>query len=235
MDRRRAGFTLTELLVGLLVLVGFALVIFPGVSRTTVSTHRARAQRKLSNIAKASVAYCREEGGLIGAGAWSVKANRQAASIADYAAVLAFNVELNEGEIWYIDEDPANGVAIYDKSILVGEGDARFISDSVRVGSDEHGYISWTAYSPTLPAADGTTPLLWTRGLGEDGRWRADNDVWAGAGGHIAFGDGHVVWVSNTTDDESKFVDRVTAGQTTENWKRAISSTLFAGTELKSK
>ena len=39
-----------------------------------------------------------------------------------------------------------------------------------------------------------TTPIAFTRGLREDGRWDRDNAVYGSEGGHIVYLGGHVRW-----------------------------------------
>jgi prepilin-type N-terminal cleavage/methylation domain-containing protein len=235
--RKRSGFTLIELLTVIAIIGILAAVLFPGVQGVMKAAKKSSAQTKLANIGKAYVNYNNSGSGgkFIRAGAWSVTNNSQANTIDQFAAVLAFNVDLNEAELWYVEADPANESAIFPKQVLEGTGDARTIATKMSSASADNGFISWSSYSPTTRNIGTNTPLVWTRGLGTDGKWDATAGVWGSEGGHIVFGDAHVLWVSNTSDDETKFVDRVTPGQTTENWKRAITSTLFAGTELKSK
>jgi prepilin-type N-terminal cleavage/methylation domain-containing protein len=233
--RPRPAFTLIELLTVIAIIGILAAVLFPGVQGVMTAAKRSSAQSQLVNIGKGYQTFTHQGFLFVRPGAWSLAAPAQAATISDYAAVLAYHAGLNEAELWYVGADPANETALFPKQVLEGEGDARQISTRMTSPSAENGYISWTAYSPTVRGADATTPLVWTRGLGTDGKWDGAEGVWGAAGGHIVFGDGHVVWVANTSDPESQFVDRVTPGATTENWKRAVGSALFSGAELKSR
>ncbi len=235
--RKRSGFTLIELLTVIAIIGILAAVLFPGVQGVMKAAKKSSAQSKLVNIGKAYVNYNNSGSGgkFIRAGAWSVAANTQANTIEQFAAVLAFNVDLNEAELWYVEADPSNESSIFPKQVLEGAGDSRTIASKMSSPSADNGFISWSSYSPTTRNIGTNTPLLWTRGLSTDGKWDSTTGVWGSEGGHIVFGDAHVVWAANTSDEEFKFVDRVSPGQTTANWKRAITSTLFAGTELKSK
>ena len=61
------------------------------------------------------------------------------------------------------------------------------------------------------------------------------NGVWGADGGHIGYGDSHVIWTANTTDDgngQPIFLDKA-LGTATASWKKAVSA--GAVTELKSK
>jgi prepilin-type N-terminal cleavage/methylation domain-containing protein len=237
--RNRSGFTLIELLTVIAIIGILAAVLFPGVQGVMKAAKKSSAQTKLANIGKAYVNYNNSGSGgkfIRKEKAWSVTDNTNAQKIEDYAAVLAFNVDLNEAEIWYVEADPANESAIFPKQVLEGAGDNRAISPKMKSPSGDNGFISWSAYSPTTRNIGTNTPLVWTRGLGGDGKWDATNGVWGSEGGHIVFGDAHVLWVANTSDDETKFVDRVSPGQTTADWKRAISPTAYTdANELKSK
>ncbi len=235
--RKRSGFTLIELLTVIAIIGILAAVLFPGVQGVMKAAKKSSAQTKLANIGKAYVNFNNSGSGgkFIRAGAWSVAANTQASNIGEFAAVLAFNVDLNEAELWYVEADPSNESAVLPRQVLEGAGDSRTIATKVSSSSADNGFISWSSYSPTTRNIGTNTPLVWTRGLGTDGKWDSTAGVWGSEGGHIVFGDAHVLWVSNTTEAETQFVDRVTPGQTTANWKRAITATLFAGTELKSK
>jgi prepilin-type N-terminal cleavage/methylation domain-containing protein len=229
-SRTRSGFTLIELLTVIAIIGILAAVLFPGVQGVMRAAKKSSAQTKLTNIAKAYVNFNNSGSGgkFVKAGAWSITNNTQAATMAEYAAVLAFNVELNEAELWYVEADIKNESATFIKQVLTGAGDSRAIASELKTGSEANGFISWSAYAPTSRNTSSSIPLVWSRGLGTDGKWSATEGVWGSEGGHVSFGDGHVVWVSNTSDTENQFVNRTSPGTTTANWKNAVGSTTAA-------
>lgn len=233
--RNRKGFTLIELLTVIAIIGILAAVLFPGVQGVMKAAKKSSAQTKLANIGKAYVNFNNSGSGgkYIKYAAWSLTAPTSANSISDYAAVLAYNVDLNQAELWYVEADPANDTAAIPKQVLTGAVGSQTINSALSTGSADNGYISWTAYSPVSKNIGTDIPLLWTRGLGTDGKWDATKGVWAAEGGHIVFGDAHVLWVANTTDDSTKFSSKKTPGQTTSNWTEAVTAGT-APTELKS-
>jgi prepilin-type processing-associated H-X9-DG protein len=192
------------------------------------SAKRSAASTKLSNIAKSFVNFNNSGSGgsrVIAKAAWNEStAPTSADSIADYAAVLAYTVDLNDAEIWYVEADIANeSAASFPKQVLTGAVGAKSIAAAVSSPSSTTGYISWAAYVPTVRNISSTTPIVWTRGLQTDGTWSATTGVWTSEGGHVSFGDGHVTWYDNT---KGQFIDRTSpAGAPQDSWQKAVKST----------
>jgi prepilin-type N-terminal cleavage/methylation domain-containing protein len=231
---KRSGFTLIELLTVIAIIGVLAAVLFPGVQGVMKMAKKSTASTKLRNIVQAVISFS-DSKKYIKSGSWSITNNSSAGSIGEYAAVLAYNSNLNSGELWYVDADKSNENASFPKQILTGAVGAQQIDENFKNPSDAYGYHAWTAYTPTLKNVNGNVPLLWTRGLETTGTWRADDGVWGADGGHIGWGDSHVIWTENTANDGNGvalFLDR-SLGSPTPDWKKAVSEGTI--TELSSK
>lgn len=231
---KRSGFTLIELLTVIAIIGILAAVLFPGVQGVMKKAKQSTASTKLRNIVQAMISFS-DGKKYIKYAPWSVTNNSSANSITDYAAVLAYNASLNSGEIWYVDADKLNESASFPKQVLSGAVGSQTIDTNFKTPSDIYGWHSWAAYSPTSKNLDGNIPLLWSRGLSSAGAWDATTGVWGADGGHIGYGDSHVIWTATTTDDGNGvaiFLDKA-LGTATADWKKAVST----GTvnELKSK
>jgi len=224
--RNRKGFTLIELLTVIAIIGILAAVLFPGVQGVMKAAKKSSASTKLGNIGKAYVNFNNSGGGgkYIKTGTWAVATPTSATSITDFAAVLAYNVDLNQAELWYVDADPANDTATFTKQILTGAVGSQTVNSTFSTQNADNGYISWSSYTPVPKNINTDTPLVWTRGLAQTGTWSATKGVWGAEGGHIVFGDGHVVWVANTTEDANKFSSKKNPGQTTVNWTEAVTT-----------
>lgn len=208
--RKRSGFTLIELLTVIAIIGILAAVLFPGVQGVMKKAKMSTASTKLRNIGQSYISFASSGNKFIRAGAWSAdKANTSASSVAEWAAVLAYNSELNTAELWYVDADKKNESALFPKQVLTGSGTARIIDDKFKTGSTDNGYKSWAVYVPVPKNLTETLPLLWTRGLTSDGSWDMNEGVWGADGGHIAWGDSHVSWVSDTSSEENMFINKL--------------------------
>ena len=231
---KRSGFTLIELLTVIAIIAVLAAVLFPGVQGVMKKAKQSTASTKLRNIVQAVISFS-DGKRFIKTGTWSVATNSSAGSIGEYAAVLAYNSNLNSGEIWYVDADKSNENASFPKQVLIGAAGAQQIDNNFKIPSDAYGYHAWTAFTPTLKNLNANVPLLWTRGLSEAGNWDAANGVWGADGGHIGWGDSHVIWIENTNNDGNGvaiFLDR-SLGTASPDWKKAVSEGTV--TELSSK
>ena len=231
--RNRKGFTLIELLTVIAIIGILAAVLFPGVQGVMKKAKQSAASTKLRNIAQSYITF-NSGSKFVKDAAWNTAtAPTSAATLQEFAAVLALNAGLNSGEIWYVDADPANDSASFPKQVLVGAAGAETIDTAFKTPSAASGYQSWTTYTPTNKNLNEQTPLLWTRGLLATGKWDTTLGVWGSTGGHIAFGDAHVDWRADTSATENQFASKKTPGTNTASWTDAVT----AGTvrELKSK
>ena len=238
---KRSGFTLIELLTVIAIIGILAAVLFPGVQGVMKKAKQSTASTKLRNIVQGVISFSDGKKYIVN-GSWnkdtvSKTSNPSCAStIAEYAAVLAFNSSLNSGEIWYVDADKLNESASFPKQVLTGASGSQTIDNNFKTGSDGYGWHSWTAYSPTPKNLDGNIPLLWSRGLSSSGTWDTTNGVWGADGGHVGFGDSHVIWTATSADDGNGsplFVNK-SNGAATADWKLAVTSGTVPS-ELKSK
>ena len=233
--RNRKGFTLIELLTVIAIIGILAAVLFPGVQGVMKKAKQSAASTKLRNIAQSYITYNNGSKNIKQA-AWNVSsAPTSAATLPEFAAVLALNAGLNNAEIWYVDADKSNDLAAFPKQVLTGTPGAESIDNLFKTPNTTSGFHSWTTYVPSLKNINEQTPLVWSRGLADTGKWDTATGVWGAEGGHIAFGDSHVEWRSDTSDAANQFNSKVTPGSSTPSWKNAISSTAFTGLELKSK
>ena len=231
--RNRKGFTLIELLTVIAIIGILAAVLFPGVQGVMKKAKQSAASTKLRNIAQSYITY-NNGTKMIKQAAWNTStAPTSAATLPEFAAVLALNAGLNNAAIWYVDADPANDSATFPNQVLTGAAGAEQIDTSFKTPSAAAGYQSWTTYVPSLKNINEQTPLLWTRGLTTAGKWDVTAGVWGAEGGHIAFGDSHIDWRADTVDAANQFNSKVTPGSSTVNWQQAVAAT--APTELKSK
>jgi len=234
---KRSGFTLIELLTVIAIIGILASVLVPSIQAVIKKAKKSNGASKAHNIAL-SLSTFSDGKKYIKSGPWTVATNTSASSIAEYAAVLAYNSDLNTGELWYVDADKLNENATYPKLVLIGGPGSEQINPKFKTPSVQYGYHSWTAYVPTPKTLNPVMPVIWSRGLSSAGVWDEATGVWGSEGGHIGYGDGHVEWVANTVDDDSGshtgiFFHRLT-DQHTQDWKLAVSKDVTA-TELSSK
>ncbi|HTB63390.1 MAG TPA: type II secretion system protein [Opitutales bacterium] len=112
-------------------------------------------------------------------------------SIEDVALGLAKFQGLDSAALWFVDTDPQLiGKHLPDRVTDGDPANATACAPDFQNTSPK----AWAFVSGLPGSAPGSTPLLWTYGLDTtSGQWNP-HSPWRGAGGHIAFLDGHVAW-----------------------------------------
>jgi hypothetical protein len=78
------------------------------------------------------------------------------------------------------------------------------ISTSVKHPWEKGKHLSVALVGNITKAVDqATTPVVFSRGLGTDGKWTQEG-AWGTEGGFIGFLDGQVRWYKNLSDDDGK-------------------------------
>jgi prepilin-type N-terminal cleavage/methylation domain-containing protein/prepilin-type processing-associated H-X9-DG protein len=227
----RKGFTLIELLTVITIIGILAAILIPTIGGVIKVAQKSAAQSNAHQIAQTYISYSTgsanprtiqtpEMGGTGGAVAGIAN------SIEDVAFILAKNNGLNDASLWYVkQDDQLNGVTI-PPSVITGEADSAtaVAADFAKISPKSWAFV--IGLSTNSDAS--TTPVLWTYGLGHDGKW-AKISPWAGTGGHIAYLDGHVTWASavTTNGNDISFVSYRTntdAGTKQVDYAKAINS-----------
>jgi prepilin-type processing-associated H-X9-DG protein len=97
---------------------------------------------------------------------------------------MAQHGHIHDPQLWFLSADAR---APHDLPPCVVKQDGR-LWDGLR--TDQVSFCVAVAVDPNAPAS--LTPILWTRGLQDDGTWR--DGVYGSQGGFVAFLDGHVQW-----------------------------------------
>ena len=203
----RSGFTLIELLTVILIIGILAAILFPVVATVQTQAAQASSSNAMRQIYLAHKNYQNDGGRTrsMGTGAWAVANPNQASSPADFAKVLAWYTDLNEAGLFFIAS--AEDVSTLDsipRVIFEGTGDARTAPD-LDAAANEISY----SFARLSANTAGTTPLIWTKGLGEGGvasQWPS-NSPWGGGGGHILYSAGNVEFFKEIKDGDLRGPD----------------------------
>ena len=220
--RPKKGFTLIELLTVIAIIGVLAAIIIPAVGGVLDNAKRRAAQASLKGIAigykNFSTGGSRSRTINDGAFGTDIDNRYSAANSYDWARVLAYNADVNEAPVYFVDSAPdVAGIPRIPQLVLKPDG-----SEADGWTSATQEAISYSMSIEIPPNSTGNiTPVIWTKGHdGATGTWDADSP-WVGAGGHIAFLDGHVSWYDNTED---QLIDP--DGETTSSIEDAAADTV---------
>jgi len=205
----KKGFTLIELLTVIAIIGILAAILIPSVGAVRESAARATSASDMRQIYVGYTNF-QTDGGrsrVIGQGAWSTTDPQQADNPAGFAKVIAWYAELNEAQLYFIGnaEDVA-ALPSVPRVILEGSGNDRTESSDF---TSVQNVISYEM--ARLPASTGgSTPLIWTKGLENDGEWDTDSP-WSGKGGHILFTGGNVEWFTEIESGDLRQPDGTVA------------------------
>ncbi|MDB6167636.1 MAG: hypothetical protein JWM88_500 [Verrucomicrobia bacterium] len=209
--RRRAAFTLIELLTVIAIIGILAAIIIP-----TVGTVREKAQRtvdanNLREIAKAAMIYANDNNDRLPdpavLQAQGVLTAPTAAHL--WPAILARQGLLSDPTFYFARNDPLfNGA--YPDAIIAKTDPAR---RSLDPSFTSNAALSWEFVGGLKMGDPATTPIAFTRGLTTSGAWDAAKGVYKDTGGHVAYIGGNVAFYPDMTQ---RFVSN-SSGQLTSN------------------
>ncbi len=213
MNKKRAGFSLIEMLMVLGVMAILMGMLVPSVGVVREKAQRMATGQKLRQIGLAVATYHSMTGRSL-----------SGSDLGDWMARLAAETGVREAGLYLFEEDPLLAqVAEAMPPVLVQPG----------IGSSWEpvaGFDSWpvgvAVVSGTSTASNpSTTPVAWTRGLGTDGRWASFGEsrpgVYGDRGGFIVFLDGHVEFYRDLSEDGGQLVN-YSDGRPTANIVEAI-------------
>ena len=188
LNKQKSGFTLIELLTVIAIIGIIASLTFPLIGYVQQLGRSSAAGQKISGIAKSYNIF-----------AISSPSRKQisADNTHDWAvqlAIMSKGESTNSTDPWFVDSpDETSGVP---PAIIKKEGSKWIPNQGWYTAPIAYNAVS--NYSKNANAA--MTPLLWTTGIDDSGGEWMDDAPFGDKGGHIAYGDGHVKWYKNTTD-----------------------------------
>ncbi|MDR2806852.1 MAG: type II secretion system GspH family protein [Puniceicoccales bacterium] len=209
---RRSAFTLIEVVVVIAVMGILMSFVVPSISGVLERSRKVNAMNCMKKLADAYLMYRETKGDFISADGHHPK------NVADFALTLAQAGFLNDPNGYVFSSDAKAQRINKSKRDTIVAADGITDAQCWSTRDNEHSFsiniiVDLPAFCPP-----NTTPIIFTRGLNQNGHWD-DNGVFK-KGGYIAFLDGQVKWF----DDVENKLWKADMTATTSDISEAIPS-----------
>lgn len=183
-EKSHRGFTLVELVVVICIIGILIAFVLPGIGGAIERSHRASAMNSLREIAKAYKIYRQDNGDFTAT---------EVTTIRDFALRLAQEGLLNDPNSYVFSWDGVATRLNTPRRDTIVRADGTTYSECWNETTTDNAFSLGVVVGLDESCPEDTTPLAYTRGLGEDGRWTNDG-VFGSQGGLVVFLSGQVKW-----------------------------------------
>lgn len=202
---QKKGFTLIELLTVIAIIGILAGILIPAVNRVRTSARQSVDTNNVRQIALAYQIYINENNERLPSIASTLPNDETLNDIDDVIQLLREEADLNDPSIWNSPNSDVLPIAFDDDGVSQGESDYAIV-------------VGASGQSPSLGSFQGGSPMVWLRGLLDNGNWDEDA-AYGERGGAIAYFGGQSEF---TRRAEFPVVRSGVTGSTTRNFEEAI-------------
>ena len=191
-----AAFTLIELLTVIAIIGILAAIVIPTVGTVREKAQRAVDSNNLREILKAAQIYAGDNQDRLPDPVNIPNATLNAAQVAfKWPGILAKNNILTDPSFYFAKNDSAFSGTY--PTFIINPSAAR---NSLHPSFTNSRSPSWTFVGGVRMSHPSTTPVIWTRGLRNNGTWSPTSGVYNETGGFIAFLGGNIGFYADTTN-----------------------------------